>query len=244
MPEPRDKKLYGEIKKKVYKKIPKHSAYRSGILVKNYKKAYKKKHGNDNSYIGKKTKKKGIGRWFREKWVNQDGKVGYHSKSDIYRPSKRITRKTPTTHKEISKRELKRARSEKYRKGRVKKFKRKTKKRRQRKNKKTRKKKQKGGEANICQMLSDPDEEVKQYVRTLAIGRAKSRMKRTGIPLPEGRRVGLRLAYAEADNYCQKMNNWDDNYKCNRREGNCAKIKDPAVKKARNDMLRRRGFKL
>tara|TARA_B100000513_G_C11851174_1_gene169454 strand:+ start:260 stop:706 length:447 start_codon:yes stop_codon:yes gene_type:complete len=139
MPEPRDKKLYGEIKKKVYKDIPKHSAYRSGILVQKYKKAYKKKHGNNNSYIGKKTKKKGIGRWFREKWVNQDGKVGYHSKSDIYRPSKRVTRKTPTTHKEISKRELKRRRSEKYRKGRVKKFKKKTRKRK----KKTRKTKKK-----------------------------------------------------------------------------------------------------
>ena len=32
-PQPRDIKLYEKIKLKVYKDIPKHSAYRSGILV-------------------------------------------------------------------------------------------------------------------------------------------------------------------------------------------------------------------
>jgi len=131
MPKPRDKKLYEKIKKKVYKDIPKHSAYRSGILVKKYKKAYTRKYGKKrgkrNPYIGKKTRKKGLQRWFNEKWVNQDGKVGYHSKSDVYRPSKRITRKTPTTHKELSTKEIKRARKEKYTKGRVKRFKKKCK---------------------------------------------------------------------------------------------------------------------
>ena len=35
--EPTDIKLYNKTKKKVYKRIPKHSAYRSGILVKEYK---------------------------------------------------------------------------------------------------------------------------------------------------------------------------------------------------------------
>jgi hypothetical protein len=43
MPNPRDNILYNKIKKKVYKKNPKHSAYRSGILVQEYKKAFKKK---------------------------------------------------------------------------------------------------------------------------------------------------------------------------------------------------------
>ncbi len=38
MPVPRDKKLYEMVKKRVYKKIPKHSAYRSGVIVKTYKK--------------------------------------------------------------------------------------------------------------------------------------------------------------------------------------------------------------
>ena len=37
MPEPKDLKLYKKVKEEVYKKYPKHSAYRSGILVKTYK---------------------------------------------------------------------------------------------------------------------------------------------------------------------------------------------------------------
>ena len=36
---PKDKKLYDKIKLQIYNKIPKHSAYRSGIVVKEYKKA-------------------------------------------------------------------------------------------------------------------------------------------------------------------------------------------------------------
>ena len=39
-----------KIKLKVYKDIPKHSAYRSGILVQKYKNAFKKKYGNKSSY--------------------------------------------------------------------------------------------------------------------------------------------------------------------------------------------------
>jgi hypothetical protein len=38
---PKDEKLYNKVKYKVYKNIPKHSAYRSGILVKKYKEAFK-----------------------------------------------------------------------------------------------------------------------------------------------------------------------------------------------------------
>lgn len=124
MSKPKDKVLYEKIKKKIYKDIPKHSAYRSGIVVSSYKKSFKKKYGSQkNPYKGKYTRKKGLGRWFDEKWVNQRGEIGYKHKHDIYRPSKRITKKTPTTHTELTKKEVKRARSEKYRKGRVKQFK-------------------------------------------------------------------------------------------------------------------------
>ena len=123
MNEPNDIKLYNKTKKKVYKNIPKHSAYRSGILVKTYKKLYESKYGKTSKpYTGEKSKKKGLKRWFREKWVNQRGKVGYKYKNDIYRPSKRITKKTPTTHNELTKREIKRARREKYTKKRVRRF--------------------------------------------------------------------------------------------------------------------------
>ena len=41
--EPSDIKLYNKTKKQIYKKIPKHSAYRSGILVQTYKKKFKNK---------------------------------------------------------------------------------------------------------------------------------------------------------------------------------------------------------
>ena len=123
-PKPRDEKLYEKIKKKIYKKHPKHSAYRSGILVQEYKENYYKKHGKKSKpYIGKKTSKKGLSRWFKEKWVNQRGEVGYKFKNDIYRPSKRVTSKTPITHSELSKKEIKKARSKKYKHGRVDKFK-------------------------------------------------------------------------------------------------------------------------
>ena len=123
--EPSDIKLYNKTKKQIYKKIPKHSAYRSGILVQTYKKKFKNKYGTKKSpYKGNKTKskKRGLTRWFKEKWVNQRGEIGYKYKNDIYRPSKRITKKTPLTHKELSKKEINRARTKKYRKGRVYRF--------------------------------------------------------------------------------------------------------------------------
>ena len=123
MPQPRDQKLYNKTKKYIYKKYPKHSAYRSGLLVQEYKKRFSKKYGKKKDpYKGKKTEKKGLGRWFKEKWVNQRGEVGYRYKSDVYRPSKRITKKTPKTYKELSKSAIKKARSKKYRKGRVNRF--------------------------------------------------------------------------------------------------------------------------
>jgi Cu-Zn family superoxide dismutase len=122
-PIPSNKKLYEKIKAKVYKRIPKHSAYRSGLVVQEYKKAFKKKYGNKQPYKGKKTSKRGLKRWFKEKWVNQRGKIGYKYKNDIYRPSKRITKKTPITHSELSKKQIKRARKEKYTRGRVRRFK-------------------------------------------------------------------------------------------------------------------------
>ena len=34
---PKDKKLYEKVKKEIFKKYPKNSAYRSGLLVKTYK---------------------------------------------------------------------------------------------------------------------------------------------------------------------------------------------------------------
>ena len=46
---PKDKELYEKVKKRVYKRIPQHSAYRSGLIVKEYKQEYKKKYNSDNA---------------------------------------------------------------------------------------------------------------------------------------------------------------------------------------------------
>ena len=120
---PTDQKLYDSIKARVKRKIPKHSAYRSGIIVQKYKKAFAKKYGSKKSpYKGKKTSSRGLKRWFLEDWRNQDGKVGYHSKSDIYRPTHRITKGTPVTHGELTKKERRRARRIKRTKGYVYRF--------------------------------------------------------------------------------------------------------------------------
>ena len=120
---PTDQTLYNSIKARVKREIPKHSAYRSGIIVQKYKKAFAKKYGSKKSpYKGKKTSARGLKRWFLEDWRNQDGKVGYHSKSDIYRPTYRITKGTPVTHSELTKKERRRARRIKRTKGYVYRF--------------------------------------------------------------------------------------------------------------------------
>ena len=120
---PSDQKLYNKTKKKLYKNIPKHSAYRSGLLVKTYKKNFTKKYGKSKQpYIGKKNNNSGLSRWFNEEWKNQRGEIGYKYKNDVYRPTKRITKKTPITFKELSKKRIKKAITQKYRKGRVDKF--------------------------------------------------------------------------------------------------------------------------
>lgn len=119
---PKDAKLYESIKNKVYKQITKHSAYRSGILVKEYKKAYLKKYKSNEAYYGKKTNKQGLARWFKEEWKNQRGEVGYKNTNDVYRPTRRVTRKTPLTFNELTKYELTKAKKIKETKGRVYRF--------------------------------------------------------------------------------------------------------------------------
>jgi len=124
MAEPTDTELYNKIKGQIYKEQPQHSAYRSGKVVKEYKKQFTQKYGERaKPYKGTNTKKRGLSRWFAEKWTNQRGEVGYKNKNDVYRPSLRITKKTPKTFDELTKKQINRARSEKYRKGRVYRFK-------------------------------------------------------------------------------------------------------------------------
>tara|TARA_R110002153_G_scaffold255038_2_gene413628 strand:- start:171 stop:524 length:354 start_codon:yes stop_codon:yes gene_type:complete len=116
MATPKNKKLYEKVKKEIYAKNPKHSAYRSGLLVKTYK-------ARGGTYEGKKEGNKGLSRWFKEKWTTQEGKKTYQKKGDIFRPTKRITKNTPTTLGELSKGQIKKAQKEKKSTGKVKKYK-------------------------------------------------------------------------------------------------------------------------
>jgi len=121
MPTPTDKELYEKIKKEITDKY-KPSAYRSGMIVKKYKEEYLKKHKNNNAYTGNR-ETSNLGRWFKEEWKNQRGEVGYKKKGDVYRPTKKINSKTPTTFNELSKTQIKKAMREKKETGKVKLFK-------------------------------------------------------------------------------------------------------------------------
>jgi hypothetical protein len=117
-PKPTNQALYDKVKAKVYKKNPKHSAYRSSQVVKEYKAA-------GGGYSGNKAKG-GLTTWYKEDWKNQRGKTGYQKKGDYYRPTKRVSSKTPATHKELTPAEKKKASETKAKGKRIKAFKKKS----------------------------------------------------------------------------------------------------------------------
>lgn len=93
-----DKDLYEKAKKIVYKKYKVHSAYRSGKLVQMYKKL-------GGRYKGRKSKNANLTRWFKEKWMDVNPNKTKKS-YPVYRPTRRVSKKTPLTVGEISKKEL------------------------------------------------------------------------------------------------------------------------------------------
>ena len=114
MPTPLNKVLYAKARAK-YSSM-KHSAYKSSLVVKEYK-------SKGGKYSGAKPKKTGLTRWHKEDWKTQDGKTTYNGKKNkIFRPTKRITKETPTTMGELSSKRKKKAIAEKKAKGRVKKY--------------------------------------------------------------------------------------------------------------------------
>jgi hypothetical protein len=125
MSEPIDKILYEKVKREIYKKNPQHSAYRSGLLVKEYK----RRGGRYKGYTMEKGERRpqaelgGLKRWFKEDWRTQSGKTTYQKKGDIFRPTKRVSPSTPITMSELTKKEKKKASIEKEKTGRVKSFK-------------------------------------------------------------------------------------------------------------------------
>ena len=120
-PIPRDIILYDKIKNEISNKY-KHSAYRSGLIVKKYKNEYSKKYNRDDAYIGEKPKLSNLQRWFLEEWTTDRGDKGYTYKNDIYRPTKRINEDTPITFNELTKDQIIKAKKEKATTGRVKRF--------------------------------------------------------------------------------------------------------------------------
>jgi hypothetical protein len=99
---PLDKKLYESVKKKVNKMYKKHSAYRSGMYVKMYKQmGGRYKNLRSSTTIDDFPLK----RWFLEKWKDVNPKKSKRS-YPVYRPTVRVSKRTPRTLKEISKRKL------------------------------------------------------------------------------------------------------------------------------------------
>ena len=120
MPTPTDDILYQKAKTK-YTDM-KHSAYKSGLVVKEYKRLFEIKYGsNKQPYKGDKSKGN-LTRWYKEKWRSDDGKKTYSNKSSVFRPTVKVSSKTPTTYNELSKKQIENAKKQKARTGRVVKF--------------------------------------------------------------------------------------------------------------------------
>jgi hypothetical protein len=81
--------LYEKAKAYADNIFKKPSAFKSGFIVKKYKEL-------GGTYSGEKPNKTGIARWFKEEWKDIGNK-----EYPVYRPTKRITKKTPLTIDEI-----------------------------------------------------------------------------------------------------------------------------------------------
>jgi len=94
MPTPTDMSLYNSVKQMADKIYKKPSAYKSGYIVKKYKELGGQ-YADDN-------KPKNLKRWFSEKWTDIGGQS-----YPVYRPTKRINKKTPLLPSEIDPTNLK-----------------------------------------------------------------------------------------------------------------------------------------
>ena len=120
-PKPKDTTLYQKAKDKY--NTMKHSAYKSGLVVKYYKQLYAQKYKSTEAYSGDRNKNIGLSRWFAESWTTQDGKKTYSKKGDVFRPTVKVNKNTPNTYKELTKKQVQNAIIEKKNTGRVKKYK-------------------------------------------------------------------------------------------------------------------------
>lgn len=94
MPIPKDKPLYNKVKKDADKIYKKPSAYKSGYIVKTYKKL-------GGEYLDD-NQPKNLKNWFNSKWQDVGNKP-----YPVYRPTKRVNKKTPLLVSEIDPKNLK-----------------------------------------------------------------------------------------------------------------------------------------
>jgi hypothetical protein len=94
MPTPTNQKLYEQVKRYADSIYEKPSAYKSGFIVKKYKEL-------GGEYLDD-NKPKNLKRWYEENWED----VG-HSNYPVYRPTIRVSKKTPLTPSEIEPSNLK-----------------------------------------------------------------------------------------------------------------------------------------
>lgn len=90
-----DPVLYERAKRIVYGQYKKASAFRSGALVKKYKEL-------GGRYSGPLKEKTALSRWYQEDWKDVGGKD-----YPVFRPTKRVTKETPLTVREIDPTNLK-----------------------------------------------------------------------------------------------------------------------------------------
>jgi len=109
MPTPKDQSLYNEARNFIMSKYKKNSAYASGATVKQYKQQFKKKYGSETNPYLDDGKTKNLKRWFEEKWIDINPLLGITNDSayPVFRPTKRVSSKTPTIFQEIPKDNLK-----------------------------------------------------------------------------------------------------------------------------------------
>jgi len=104
---PTNQKLYDSIVAKVKARVERWpSAYASGMVVSEYKKAMKKL-GKKPYKDADKPPKKLLARWYKEKWIDiKTGKECGKVRTDKYyptcRPSIKVTKKTPVTANELT----------------------------------------------------------------------------------------------------------------------------------------------
>ena len=129
MSDPIDKELYNYVKKLADKKFKSKSGiYKSSWIVKEYKK-------RGGKYKGKKSNKKGLLRWYKEKWVDlnrpikdKKGKIIDYEKCGrsnikkskkskqkypLCRPTYKVTKSTPRTYSQLSKKSILKAKKQK-----------------------------------------------------------------------------------------------------------------------------------